>query len=396
MEHSEYRGEIKEKKMEGRRGLFSNTVEDYLEGIGKTPLLSREEERELAKRIKKGKDKSIKLFKEAIYLIKKDSELFTLFKKTEKEREILDNPRESLDEVREVFDYLRREKKEINSIKSSSNKEKMQQIMKKLEKVRGEHEASKKQMIEANLRLVVSFAKKYAKRGVSLSDLIQEGNIGLSRAVDKFDYKCNKRFSTYASWWIRQALSRTIADQSRTIRLPIHIVHLLRKVSRVSRQLEQELRRGPTPEEIAERVKLSPQKIKEALGITQSTISFDKPVGEDKDTAMIDFIPNSTIPSPAYKLILGMLRKEVRGLLEKVVKNPRELEILKLRFGLEERDYSLREIGKKYGVSRERIRQIQERSLSRLRAPAEEKGLRGYLELLDNLRANLQENYFED
>lgn len=396
MEHSEYRGEIKEKKMEGRRGLFSNTVEDYLEGIGKTPLLSREEERELAKRIKKGKDKSIKLFKEAIYLIKKDSELFTLFKKTEKEREILDNPRESLDEVREVFDYLRRKKKEINSIKSSSNKEKMQQIMKKLEKVRGEHEASKKQMIEANLRLVVSFAKKYAKRGVSLSDLIQEGNIGLSRAVDKFDYKCNKRFSTYASWWIRQALSRTIADQSRTIRLPIHIVHLLRKVSRVSRQLEQELRRGPTPEEIAERVKLSPQKIKEALGITQSTISFDKPVGEDKDTAMIDFIPNSTIPSPAYKLILGMLRKEVRGLLEKVVKNPRELEILKLRFGLEERDYSLREIGKKYGVSRERIRQIQERSLSRLRAPAEEKGLRGYLELLDNLRANLQENYFED
>jgi len=382
--------------MEGKRGLFSNTVEDYLEEIGKTPLLSREEERELAKRIKKGKDKSIKLFKEAIYLIKKDSELFTLFKKREKEREILDNPRESLDEVREVFDYLRRKKKEINSIKSSSNKEKMQQIMKKLEKVRVEHEASKKQMIEANLRLVVSFAKKYAKRGVSLSDLIQEGNIGLSRAVDKFDYKCNKRFSTYASWWIRQALSRTIADQSRTIRLPIHIVHLLRKVSRVSRQLEQEVRREPTPEEIAERVKLSPQKIKEALGITQSTVSFDKPVGEDKDTAMIDFIPNSTIPSPAYKLILGMLRKEVRGLLEKIVKNPRELEILKLRFGLEERDYSLREIGKKYGVSRERIRQIQERSLSRLRAPAEEKGLRGYLELLDNLRANIQENYFED
>jgi len=388
--------EIKEEKeVGGEQSFFLSTVEDYLEGIGKTPLLTREEEIELTKRIKEEREKLIKLFKEAIYIIKKDFELCKLFGETEKERIILDSPNKGLDELREVFDCWQQKKKRIDKIKSSQNKEKIQQILQKLEEVKNKYEADKKKMIEANLRLVVSFAKKYVERGVSLSDLIQEGNIGLSRAVDKFDYKCGRRFSTYASWWIRQALSRTIADQARTIRLPIHIVHLLRKLNRVSRQLEQELNREPTPEEIAERVKFSPQKIKETLGITQSTISFDKPVGEDKDTAMIDFIPNSTISSPAYRLTLEMLKKEVRGLLEKVVKDPRELEILKLRFGLEEKgDYSLREIGKRYGVSRERIRQIQERALNRLRAPAEKRGLRGYLELLDNLRASSQESYF--
>lgn len=391
----EYRKEIIEGEINEEQSLSLNTVEDYLEEIGKTPLLSREEEREVAKRIQEEEEEIIRLLKEAIDFIKKKSELFKLFAKTEKEKKILNISGDSFDELKKIFDHLEQRKKELNTIEFYQSRKKIQEILRELEKVKDEYRANRRGMIEANLRLVVSFAKKYTNRGVSFSDLIQEGNIGLSRAVNKFDYKCNKRFSTYASWWIRQALSRTIADQSRTIRLPIHIVHLLRKLGKISRQLEQELNREPTPEEIAERAKFPAQKIREALGITRGTISFDKPVGEDGDATMIDFIPNSTIPSPAYKLTLGMLRKEVRKLLEKVVKNTRELEILKLRFGLEEKDYSLREIGKKYGVSRERIRQIQERSLSRLRAPAEERGLRGYLELLDNLRTNTQGDYIE-
>lgn len=391
----EYRKEIIEGEINEERSLSLNTVEDYLEEIGKTPLLNREEEREVAKRIQEEKEDIIRLLKEAIDFIKKKSELFKLFAKTEKEKKILNISGDSFDELKKIFDHLEQRKKELNTIEFYQSRKKIQEILRELEKVKDEYRANRRGMIEANLRLVVSFAKKYTKRGVSFSDLIQEGNIGLSKAVSKFDYKCNKRFSTYASWWIRQALSRTIADQSRTIRLPIHIVHLLRKLGKISRQLEQELNREPTPEEIAERAKFPAQKIREALGITRGTISFDKPVGEDGNATMIDFIPNSTIPSPAYKLTLGMLRKEVRKLLEKVVKNTRELEILKLRFGLEERDYSLREIGKKYGVSRERIRQIQERSLSRLRAPAEERGLKGYLELLDNLRTNTQGDYLE-
>ncbi len=392
----EYKKETLGGEIDGGRSLSLNTVEEYLEEIGKTSLFSQEEEKKVAKRIQEGKEKIIKLLEKTIDFIEKNSELFELFGKTEEEKKILNITSHRLDELKKVLDHLQQKKKQLDVIKSSRIRERIQQALGELEKARNEYRANRKGMIEANLRLVVSFAKKYTKRGVSFSDLIQEGNIGLSRAVDKFDYKCNKRFSTYASWWIRQALSRAIADQSRTIRLPIHIVHLLRKLGKVSRKLEQELGREPTPEEIAEKVKLSPQKIRETLGINQRTVSFDKPVGEDGDATMIDFVPNSTIPPPAYKLTLGMLRREVRKLLEKVVENTRELEILRLRFGLEEGDYSLRDIGKKYGVSRERIRQIQERSLSRLRAPAEERGLRGYLELLDSLRANIQGDYLEE
>lgn len=384
-------GEINEE-----RTLSLNTVEDYLEGIGKTPLLSREEERDLAKRIQERKEGIIRLLEETVGLIKKNPQLFKLFGQTEEKKKMLNIAGRSLYELKEVFDYLQQKKKQLDVAKSSRSSERIQETLGELEKARNEYRVNRKKMIEANLRLVVSFAKKYTKRGVSFSDLIQEGNIGLSRAVDKFDYKCNKRFSTYASWWIRQALSRAIADQSRTIRLPIHIVHLLRKLGRVSRSLEQELNREPTTEEIAKKVELPPQKIRQALGISQRTVSLDKPVGEDGDAAMIDFVANSNVPSPAYRLTLEMLRSEVRKLLERVVENTRELEILKLRFGLEEKSYSLREIGKKYGVSRERIRQIQERSLSRLRVPAEQRGLRGYLELLDSLRANTLGDYIEE
>lgn len=373
-----------------------STIGSYLEGIGKTPLLTKEEERELAKRIKEGKQKLIQLMRGSSDIINKNRELLVLFQKGGKLSKNFGDLDRNPDKVREMVDFLEHELPKMEKIASDRDKRKIKQILKEAVKVKSSCEADRKKMMEANLRLVVSFAKKYTGRGVSLSDLIQEGNIGLSRAVDKFDYKCEKRFSTYASWWIRQALSRTIADQSRTIRLPVHIAYLLRRLSRVSRQLEQKLKREPTPEEIAEQVDFSPEKIRQMLGISQTTVSIDKPVGEEKNSSMIEFVSNTSIPPPVYKLAVDMLKEGVRELLEKVVKDPRELEILKLRFDLEEKgDYSLRQIGKKYGVSRERIRQIQERALKRLRAPAEERGLRGYLELLNSLRAEMQESYTE-
>ncbi len=373
-----------------------STIGSYLEGIGKTPLLTKEEERELAKRIKEGKQKLIQLMRGSSDIINKNRELLVLFQKGGKLSKNFGDLDRNPDKVREMVDFLEHELPKMEKIASDRDKRKIKQILKEAVKVKSSCEADRKKMMEANLRLVVSFAKKYTGRGVSLSDLIQEGNIGLSRAVDKFDYKCEKRFSTYASWWIRQALSRTIADQSRTIRLPVHIAYLLRRLSRVSRQLEQKLKREPTAEEIAEQVDFSPEKIRQMLGIRQTTVSIDKPMGEEKNSSMIEFVSNTSIPPPVYKLAVDMLKEGVRELLEKIVKDPRELEILKLRFDLEEKgDYSLRQIGKKYGVSRERIRQIQERALKRLRAPAEERGLRGYLELLNSLRAEMQESYTE-
>lgn len=378
------------------QGSSLSTIGSYLEGIGKTPLLTKEEERELGKRIKEGKQKLIQLMRGSSDIINKNRELLVLFQKGGKLSKNFGDLDRNPDKIREMVDFLEHELPKMEKIASDRDKRKIKQILTEAVKVKSSGEADRKKMMEANLRLVVSFAKKYTGRGVSLSDLIQEGNIGLSRAVDKFDYECEKRFSTYASWWIRQALSRTIADQSRTIRLPVHIAYLLRRLSRVSRQLEQKLKREPTPEEIAEQVDFSPEKIRQMLGISQTTVSIDKPMGEEKNSSMIEFVSNTSIPPPVYKLAVDMLKEGVRELIEKVVKDPRELEILKLRFDLEEKgDYSLRQIGKKYGVSRERIRQIQERALKRLRAPAEERGLRGYLELLNSLRAEMQESYTE-
>ena len=372
-------------------GSSLTTVSRYLEEIGKTPLLTREEEVALGKKIQEGKRNFIRLAVEGAGLIKNNSYLLSLFERKGGLEKDLDNVERDLDRVREIADFLEAERKKLGQIKPEEDRDRVEQILEEIKKARSVYEANRKKMIEANLRLVVSFAKKYTGRGVSFSDLIQEGNIGLSRAVDKFDHKSGKRFSTYASWWIRQALSRAITDQSQSIRIPVHIAHLMRKLSRISRQLEQELGRQPSSEEIAERVDIPPERIRETMGVSQATVSIDTLVGEDKDTPMIDFFSNSTIPPPVYKLTLDMLKEEVSGLLGEVIKDERESDILKLRFGLEEKDnYSLREIGRKYGVSRERIRQIQERALGKLRVEAEKRGLRSYLELLDMLRTTLE------
>jgi RNA polymerase primary sigma factor len=371
-----------------------STVSRYLEEIGKTPLLTREEEVGLGKKIQEGKRNFIHRAVEAAGLIKDNSYLLSLFERKGAAGRDLDNVERDLDRVREIADFLEAERNKLRQIKPEEARERVEQILEEIKKARSVYETNRKKMMEANLRLVVSFAKKYTGRGVPFSDLIQEGNIGLSRAVDKFDYKSGKRFSTYASWWIRQALSRAITDQSQSIRIPVHIAHLMRKLSRISRQLEQELGRQPSSEEIAEWADIPLQRIRETMEVGQATVSIDTLVGEDKDTPMIDFVSNSSIPPPVYKLTLDMLKEEVRGLLEEVIKDERESDILKLRFGLEKREnHSLREIGRKYGVSRERIRQIQERALSKLRVEAEKRGLRSYLELLDMLRTTLEKSY---
>lgn len=376
----------------GPEEKISSSLSEYFKGISKTPLLSKEEERELAIKLKKGRERFIKLALNLIQIIRKDSNFLTFLHKEGRNEKSLEEVKDNIVKAGEFSDFMVKNKEKILQI-LKDNKQEVGAIIEDMEKAKNAYSQYKKRMMEANLRLVVSFARKYTGKGVSFPDLIQEGNIGLSQAIDKFDYKIGKRFSTYASWWIRQALSRAITDQAKAIRLPVHIAHLIKKLTVISRKLEQRLKREPTPEEIAEEAKIPPEKIKQALGLSQEVISFETPVGEEKDTPMIDFIANSTIPPPVYEVTLDMLKKDVRELLEKVVKDPRELEILKLRFGLEGGSYSLREIGKKFGVSRERIRQLEERALRRLRAPAEKKGLRGYLELLDFIRSQHKETY---
>lgn len=372
---------------------ISSSLNEYFKGVSKTPLLSEKEERELAIKLKKEREGLIKLAIDLAGVIKKDPKLSAFLHKAGKnEKELEEIKDNNVTRAREFANFVEKNSEKILQI-SGNNKEYIQRIIDSLEEAKNTYSEYKKRMMKANLRLVVSFAKKYTGKGVSFPDLIQEGNIGLSRAIDKFDYETGKRFSTYASWWIRQSLSRAVTDQGRTIRLPVHIVHLVKKLAAVSNRLEQKLKREPTPEEIAKEAKLSPEKTKRTLGFFQDVVSLETPVGEEKDASMIDFIADSTIPSPVYKVTLDMLKSDIRELLEKGVKDSRELEILKLRFGLEGADYSLRQIGKKYGVSRERIRQIEERTLRRLRQPAEKEGLKSYLELLDHLRSQQEETY---
>jgi len=386
VEEIEFEQEVNEEKL----NPSLTTVEKYLEKIGETPLLTKEQEIELAKKMEEQREKLTELVIKAVGIIKDNQELLALFKR-EKIYKSLTNFKANLNKIIKIADFLEQKKDEISRIRFYENREEWEKILEEIEKTTFTYKRYKRKMMKANLRLVVSFAKKYTGKGIPFPDLIQEGNIGLSRAVDKFDYKCERRFSTYASWWIRQSLRRAIIDQSQTVRLPVHVAYLLRKLSKVSRELEQELKREPTIEEIAKQANISPEKIRETMGITRNAVSFDTLVGENKDVPLIDFIPNSSIPPPVYRFTLDTLKEEVRELLGKVVKDKREMEILKLRFGLEEKGgYSLREIGKKYGVSRERIRQIQKRALNRLRIPAEKRGLRSYLQLLDALRAELQ------
>ena len=313
------------------------SVEDpvrmYLKEIGKVPLLSAEEEIELAQKMEDGAVASEKIA-------------------------ILEERMENADEA------------EIEEMKA--------EIVELQKDVEAGSDA-KKRLAEANLRLVVSIAKRYVGRGMLFLDLIQEGNLGLIKAVEKFDYRKGYKFSTYATWWIRQAITRAIADQARTIRIPVHMVETINKLIRVSRQLLQELGREPSPEEIATEMNMPVDRVREILKISQEPVSLETPIGEEEDSHLGDFIKDDNVPVPADAAAFTLLKEQLEEVLSTLT--DREQKVLTLRFGLEDgRARTLEEVGKEFNVTRERIRQIEAKALRKLRHPSRSRKLKDYLE----------------
>ena len=312
---------------------IEDPVRMYLKEIGKVPLLSAEEEIELAKNMEAGA-----VAKEKIAILKSREENAT---------------EEELAEIKEEI--------------------------KNLQKDLDAGDEAKKRLAEANLRLVVSIAKRYVGRGMLFLDLIQEGNLGLIKAVEKFDYRKGYKFSTYATWWIRQAITRAIADQARTIRIPVHMVETINKLIRVSRQLLQELGREPTPEEIAEEMHMSVERVREILKISQEPVSLETPIGEEEDSPLGDFIQDDNVPVPADAAAFTMLKEQLEDVLSTLT--DREQKVLRLRFGLDDgRARTLEEVGKEFNVTRERIRQIEAKALRKLRHPSRSRKLKDYLD----------------
>ena len=312
---------------------IEDPVRVYLKEIGKVPLLSAEEEIELAKNMEAGA-----VAKEKIAILKSREENAT---------------EEELAEIKEEI--------------------------KNLQKDLDAGDEAKKRLAEANLRLVVSIAKRYVGRGMLFLDLIQEGNLGLIKAVEKFDYRKGYKFSTYATWWIRQAITRAIADQARTIRIPVHMVETINKLIRVSRQLLQELGREPSPEEIAAEMNMPVERVREILKISQEPVSLETPIGEEEDSHLGDFIQDDNVPVPADAAAFTLLKEQLEEVLGTLTE--REQKVLTLRFGLEDgRARTLEEVGKEFNVTRERIRQIEAKALRKLRHPSRSRKLKDYLE----------------
>ena len=274
-----------------------------------------------------------------------------------------------------IEDPVRMYLKEIGKVPLLSAEEEIE-LAKKMEQ--GDENA-KKRLAEANLRLVVSIAKRYVGRGMLFLDLIQEGNLGLIKAVEKFDYRKGYKFSTYATWWIRQAITRAIADQARTIRIPVHMVETINKLIRVSRQLLQELGREPTPEEIAKEMDMSVERVREILKISQEPVSLETPIGEEEDSHLGDFIQDDNVPVPADAAAFTLLKEQLVEVLSTLT--DREQKVLRLRFGLDDgRARTLEEVGKEFNVTRERIRQIEAKALRKLRHPSRSRKLKDYLD----------------
>ena len=274
-----------------------------------------------------------------------------------------------------IEDPVRMYLKEIGKVPLLSAEEEIE-LAKRME---NGDQAAKKRLAEANLRLVVSIAKRYVGRGMLFLDLIQEGNLGLIKAVEKFDYTKGYKFSTYATWWIRQAITRAIADQARTIRIPVHMVETINKLIRVSRQLLQELGREPTPDEIAEEMNMPVERVREILKISQEPVSLETPIGEEEDSHLGDFIQDDNVPVPADAAAFTLLKEQLVEVLSTLTE--REQKVLRLRFGLDDgRARTLEEVGKEFSVTRERIRQIEAKALRKLRHPSRSRKLKDYLD----------------
>lgn len=274
-----------------------------------------------------------------------------------------------------IDDPVRMYLKEIGRVPLLTAEEEIQLAM----RMEAGDEEAKRRLAEANLRLVVSIAKRYVGRGMLFLDLIQEGNLGLIKAVEKFDYRKGYKFSTYATWWIRQAITRAIADQARTIRIPVHMVETINKLIRVSRQLLQELGREPIPEEIAKVMEIPVERVREIMKIAQEPVSLETPIGEEEDSHLGDFIPDEDAPAPSEAASFILLKEQLEEVLETLT--PREEKVLRLRFGLDDgRTRTLEEVGQEFGVTRERIRQIEAKALRKLRHPSRSKKLKDYLE----------------
>ena len=298
---------------------------------------------------------------------------------------ILDNEDDLVDEAENldltlsdsisIEDPVRMYLKEIGKVSLHTAEEEIE-LAKRMEE--GDEEA-KKRLAEANLRLVVSIAKRYVGRGMLFLDLIQEGNLGLIKAVEKFDYRKGYKFSTYATWWIRQAITRAIADQARTIRIPVHMVETINKLVRISRQLLQELGREPTPEEIADRMNIPVERVREIIKISQEPVSLETPIGEEEDSHLGDFIQDDNVPVPAEAAAYTLLKEQLQEVLGTLTE--REQKVLRLRFGLDDgRARTLEEVGREFNVTRERIRQIEAKALRKLRHPSRSRKLKDYLD----------------
>ncbi len=282
---------------------------------------------------------------------------------------------ETLAEGVGLEDHVRMYLKEIGKVPLLTAEEEVELAI----RIENGDEAAKDRLNEANLRLVVSIAKRYVGKGMQFLDLIQEGNLGLLKAVEKFDYRKGYKFSTYATWWIRQAITRAIADQARTIRIPVHMVETIHKLGRVSRQLSQELGRDPTPEQIAQEMNMPVDKVREIMKISQDPVSLETPVGEEEDSHIGDFIPDDDAPAPSESAAAILLREQLMEVLETLT--PREQKVLKLRFGLDDGcQRTLEEVGREFHVTRERIRQIEAKALRKLRHPSRSKKLKDYID----------------
>jgi RNA polymerase primary sigma factor len=297
------------------------------------------------------------------------------------EKRILKKLDMSLEDVQKLEKRLKSARKKLEKIEQESGfkASELASEIKAIAEGERKSKAAKSELVEANLRLVVSIAKKYTNRGLQFLDLIQEGNIGLMKAVDKFEYQRGYKFSTYATWWIRQAITRAIADQARTIRIPVHMIETINKLIRTSRQLVQEIGREPSPEEIAERMNLPLDKVRKVLKIAKEPISLETPIGEEEDSHLGDFIEDKGVVSPLEAVIKANLSEQTARVLASLT--PREEKVLRMRFGIGERsDHTLEEVGQNFEVTRERIRQIEAKALRKLRHPSRSKKLKSFVE----------------